>query len=55
MLERLGYKVAMCVNSLEALEVFNANPDLFDLVISDMSMPQMTGDRLACKLIANPA
>ena len=52
MLERLGYKVTMCVNSLEVLEIFNANPDLFDLVISDMNMPQMTGDRLACKLIA---
>jgi len=51
-LERLGYKVTMCVNSLEALEVFKANPDLFDLVLSDMTMPQMTGDRLACKLIA---
>jgi PAS domain S-box-containing protein len=51
-LERLGYKVTMCVNSLEALEAFKANPHLFDLVLSDMTMPSMTGDQLACKLIA---
>jgi CheY-like chemotaxis protein len=52
MLERLGYKVTMRVNSLEALEAFKFNPDLFDLVISDMTMPQMTGDRFAHELIA---
>ncbi|MFH1984321.1 MAG: PAS domain S-box protein [Pseudomonadota bacterium] len=51
MLERLGYKVTMRVNSLEALEAFKANPDGFDLVISDMSMPNMTGEQLAHQLI----
>ena len=51
MLERLGYKVTMRVNSLEALEVFKAKPNSFDLVISDMTMPNMTGDQLGRELI----
>ena len=51
MLERLGYIVTTHVNSLEALEVFKTNPDQFDLVISDLTMPEMTGDRLAGELI----
>jgi len=50
-LERLGYKVTMRVNSLEALEAFKSKPDSFDLVISDMTMPQITGDRLAREMI----
>lgn len=52
MLERLGYTVTMRANSLEALEAFKAKPDLYDLVISDMTMPNMTGERLACELIS---
>ena len=52
MLERLGYKVTIRFSSLDALEAFKINPDLFDLVISDMSMPSMPGDRLARELIA---
>ena len=51
-LERLGYKVRTHLNSLEALAVFKARPNAFDMVISDMSMPNMTGDRLARELIA---
>ncbi len=52
MLERLGYRVTMCVNSVDALDVFKSKPDAFDLVVSDMTMPKMTGDRLAFELIA---
>jgi CheY-like chemotaxis protein len=52
MLERLGYKVTMCVNSLEALEAFKNKPDLYDLVISDLTMPNMTGDQVAHEMIA---
>jgi len=52
MLERLGYKVTTRTSSLDALEAFKIDPNLFDLVISDMSMPGMTGDRLARELIA---
>lgn len=51
MLERLGYQVTMRFNSLEALEAFKARPTSFDLVISDMTMPGMTGDQLAQALM----
>jgi signal transduction histidine kinase/CheY-like chemotaxis protein len=50
-LERLGYKVTPKTDSEAALEEFAALPDRFDLVITDMTMPKMTGDQLACKLM----
>ncbi len=50
MLERLGYKVTSHINCLDALEVFKANPNFFDLLITDMNMPHMTGDQLAKKI-----
>ncbi|MDY6822195.1 MAG: PAS domain S-box protein [Thermodesulfobacteriota bacterium] len=46
-LERLGYTVTTITNSVEALAAFRATPDRFDLIITDMAMPNMTGDRLA--------
>ena len=46
-LERLGYKVTLKTDSLEALELFRSNPDFFDLVITDQTMPKMTGEQLA--------
>jgi PAS domain S-box-containing protein len=51
MLERLGYQVTSRTSSLEALEAFRANPDKFDLVITDMAMPNMAGDQLAAELV----
>ena len=51
MLERLGYHITPRTSSIEALEAFRANPDTFDLVITDMTMPNMTGDQLAGELI----
>lgn len=51
MLERLGYTVLERTSSMDALETFKTNPDTYDLVISDMSMPQMTGKRLAEELL----
>jgi len=50
-LERLGYKVTPKTDSEEALKEFAAQPDQFDLVITDMTMPKMTGDQLARKMI----
>ena len=50
-LERLGYKVTPKTDSQEALEEFAALPDKFDLVITDMTMPRMTGDQLARKIM----
>lgn len=50
-LERLGYQVTTRTSSIEALELFRINASRFDLVISDMTMPNMTGDRLAVELM----
>jgi len=49
--ESLGYHVEVRSNAIEALEFFKANPERFDLIISDMTMPGMTGDRLAEELM----
>jgi len=46
-LQSLGYKVTTRTNGLEALDLFRAQPDRFDLVITDMTMPHITGDRIA--------
>ncbi|RPI77124.1 MAG: hybrid sensor histidine kinase/response regulator [Desulfobacteraceae bacterium] len=51
-LEHLGYKVVVKTGSIQALEAFKADPDCFDLIITDMTMPQMTGDRLATAVMA---
>ena len=47
MLENLGYEVVTRTHSVEALELFRAKPNAFDLVITDMTMPDMTGKELA--------
>jgi PAS domain S-box-containing protein len=51
-LERLGYQVKSTTKPLEALEWFKAEPDQFDVVITDMTMPRMTGDRLTKEILA---
>ncbi len=51
MLERLGYEVVSCDCSLDALELFRATPDKFDVVITDMAMPNIPGDKLTAELI----
>lgn len=48
----LGYDVIVCREAMEALALFEQNPDRFDIVISDMTMPYMTGDKLAVKIKA---
>ena len=52
MLSRLGYKVRVTRDSLEALDMFKREPDAFDIVITDQTMPRMTGIELACELMA---
>ncbi len=47
MLQRLGYRVSTETSSSRALETFRSSPDRFDLVITDQTMPQMTGIQLA--------
>jgi len=51
LLKRLGYEVEVRTSSVEALELFRAKADRFDMVITDMMMPNMTGDRLAQELL----
>ncbi len=51
-LESLGYDVATNTSSIEALELFKAQKDRFDLVITDLTMPKMTGENLAKELIS---
>jgi len=51
-LERLGYQVVVKYNGLEALELFKSNPDQFDIVITDMIMPKMTGTELAKEILS---
>jgi PAS domain S-box-containing protein len=51
MLNYLGYRIETQTSSPEALELFRKNPERFDLVMTDMTMPQMTGDRLAAEIM----
>ena len=50
MLERLGYQVVALRSATDALAVFRANPTAFDLVISDLTMPGLTGAELAVEM-----
>ena len=50
-LQNLGYKVVAKTSSVEALETFRVQPDRFDLVITDQTMPHMTGETLARELV----
>jgi CheY-like chemotaxis protein len=51
MLESLGYEVTTRSDGMEALELFRSQPDRFDFVITDMTMPKLTGENLAIELM----
>jgi PAS domain S-box-containing protein len=51
MLEKLGYEAVIRTSSVEALELFKTQPEKFDMVITDMTMPNLTGEKLARELI----
>jgi CheY-like chemotaxis protein/two-component sensor histidine kinase len=51
MLERLGYHVTTRRSSLDALNTFHNQPDAFDMVITDQTMPGMTGVDLARRIL----
>jgi DNA-binding NtrC family response regulator len=51
-LQRLGYRVEGRVSADEALELFRSAPYDFDLVITDMTMPRMTGEVLSSEILA---
>jgi len=50
-LERMGYRITLATNGLEAKRMFADHPNDFDLVITDQMMPDLTGDRLARDLL----
>lgn len=52
MLERLGYQLIVSTDPSEALRWFEAEPAGFDLLISDMSMPVMTGAQLSAHILS---
>jgi CheY-like chemotaxis protein len=47
----LGYEVMVCTSSVEALEAFRVDPFRFDVVVTDQTMPNMTGEALARQLL----
>lgn len=51
LLSQLGYTVEVQTNSLEALNVFRQDPQRFDLVITDQTMPGLTGEALSRELL----
>jgi signal transduction histidine kinase/ActR/RegA family two-component response regulator len=52
MLTKLGYRVVTGTNCTEALEMFRSDPNRFDLVITDQTMPHMTGIRFTVEIKA---
>lgn len=51
LLQRKGYQVSVASDSHEAWDVFSANPDHFDMVVTDQTMPGLSGVQLAGKMI----
>ena len=51
LLPKLGYRVETKNDSQEALAYFQENPQKFDLVVADVTMPVMTGDKLAQQML----
>jgi CheY-like chemotaxis protein len=49
-LEHLGYSVVVCTSSPAALDIFRAAPQSFDIVITDYTIPTMSGEVLAHEL-----
>jgi CheY-like chemotaxis protein len=52
MLQRLGYSITIFTDSIEAVSRFRRNPDAFDLVLTDMTMPKMTGAELTREVLS---
>jgi CheY-like chemotaxis protein len=52
MLKRSGYKITSATHSIRALEIFQSDPDSFDLVITDKTMPEINGIDLSIKILA---
>lgn len=48
---KLGYSVDVTTSSKKALQLFKTNPDKYDLVISDQTMPEITGEALCREIL----
>ena len=51
LLEKYGYSVVIRTSSIEAVELFRNNPDRFDVVVTDQTMPSITGYELAQEIL----
>lgn len=49
-LETLGYEVTICLSPRKALTLFCSTPEAFDLVLTDLTMPEMTGIELCVEM-----
>lgn len=49
-LSKLGYQISTYVNSVDAYKAFKARPEAYDMVITDFTMPNLTGEALARKI-----
>jgi PAS domain S-box-containing protein len=52
LLSRQGYRVETCTDSVKALGWFEENPQAFDLIILDQTMPGLTGAEMARRMLA---
>ncbi|MDK9707493.1 MAG: ATP-binding protein [Desulforhopalus sp.] len=52
LLESLGYSVTQETDPLRTLQIFNANPNAYDLIVTDMTMPKMNGAALTQNILA---
>jgi len=52
LLAKAGYSVTTATDPFEALDLFTQDPSAFDLVISDITMPKLTGDKLGQQMLA---
>ena len=50
MITKLGFRIEAMSSPLQALEQFRQNPERYDIIITDLTMPEMTGIELAEKL-----
>ena len=50
MLKHLGYKVTVSIDSLKAFDIFQSNPEKFDLILADQTMPNLLGSDLCLKI-----
>jgi len=52
LLEKYGYQVDVMTDPVKALDIFSKKPDRYDLVLTDMSMPKLSGDQLVSQMLA---